>query len=535
MKLAELKLKTGELMAAKEKLRHEKAFLQTVIDSLPYPFYVIDTSNHSILLANKTANTMYGKQSIIGQKCYATSHHLDAPCDSTHHPCPIDTVEKTGKAFICEHIHYDKNNHPCIMEVHGYPVAPGQDDRLIMIEYSIDITEKKSLQKEKQTLENNLRQAQKMEAIGTLAGGIAHDFNNILTAILGFSDMACKKISPNDPVHAYLEKIITAGDRAKDLVQQILSFSRQQEMEKQTIQIQPIIKETIKLLRASLPASIKIEQDIAPHCGVINADPTQIHQVLMNLCTNAFHAMEGKPDMVLRISLQEINLNDADIISHPELVPGNYIKLSIADTGCGIDKTIRDKIFEPYFTTKEKGKGTGLGLAVTHGIIKKHHGDISVYSEPGAGTVFNIYLPRIISPAEDKEASSAESLPGGSEHILFVDDEELITQMRTDMLTSLGYQVSAYTSSKQALEAFKVAADQFDLVITDLTMPDMTGKELAENILALRADIPVIICSGFTLPTHLDKTAGVNISAYLAKPTTIEKLATTIRTVLDET
>ncbi len=530
----ELGAKANNLKAANEEISRQRDFLQKTIDSLPYPFYVLDTDTHKILIANKVAESTFGNGTIIGKKCYEVSHHRNTPCDGPDHLCPIPAVKKAGKPFITEHIHLDKGNNILIMEVHGYPVRRGSNEQLMMIEFSVDITEKKQVESEKKELEERLRQAQKMEAIGTLAGGIAHDFNNILTAILGYAEMSHDNIDPDNPAYTDLEEVLLAGNRAKELVKQILSFSRQSEAEKKPVQIQIIIKEALKLLRASLPTTIEIKQDIDPQCGVINADPSQIHQVLMNLCTNASHAMEETTNGVLSITLQEVTLDYVDIQRHPGLAPGEYVKLSVGDNGCGIPKDICGKIFDPYFTTKEKGKGTGLGLSVSHGIIKNHNGDISVYSEFGKGTTINIFLPRLVSTHAEENTVLPEAVLRGSERILFVDDEEAIARMGKAMLTSLGYRVTAVSDSVEAFDLFKTRPEDFDLIITDMTMPQMTGKELSEKILNIRPQIPIVLCTGFSEHINGNKAKKIGIKEYAMKPVGKKDLAIIVRKLLDE-
>ncbi len=342
-----------------------------------------------------------------------------------------------------------------------------------------DITERKKAEAENIKLNERLQQAQKMEAIGTLAGGIAHDFNNILSAIIGYAEMARDDSPPESTVVKDLDRVLEGGNRAKDLVQQILAFSRQDEMERIPLQPATVLKEAIKMLRPSLPTTIEINQNITSVTGQILADPTQIHQILINLCTNAFHAMEetgGKFD----ISLKEVTLTIEDLVHEPSIEAGTFVQLSVSDSGPGIAPDIKKKIFDPYFTTKETGKGSGMGLAIVHGIVKSYGGFISLDSEPGEGTAFHVFLPAIkkelLSEIED-----VVPIPVGRDRILFIDDEEILAEMGKSMLERLGYHVTVRKNSIEALETFQNQPDLFDLVITDQTMPGMTGADIARE------------------------------------------------------
>ena len=381
---------------------------------------------------------------------------------------------------------------------------------------------------EQMRLAAQLRQAQKMEALGTLAGGIAHDFNNILTAILGYADMALDKSQEGSVQRSDLGEVLKAANRARELVKQILAFSRQTELEHIPVQPDLIIKEVSKLLRASLPATIEIRQNLAPHCGAVLADPTQLHQVLMNLCTNAYHAMRPAGG-VLSLSLAQTEIAPGDTTAELGLLPGSYLRLEVSDTGHGMEKAVLERIFDPYFTTKQKGDGTGLGLAVVHGIVKSIHGHIAVASEPGRGTTFQVYLPKVETAASPTEAAVA---PGGNEHILVVDDEETIVRLLTAILRALGYHVTTTTSSPEALRLFNADPDRFDLVITDMTMPEMTGAQLAQQLIRSRPELPIILCSGFSELINEEKAAAIGIRAYIMKPVLRTELATTIRSVL---
>jgi PAS domain S-box-containing protein len=383
------------------------------------------------------------------------------------------------------------------------------------------------------SLEKQLRQAQKIEALGTLAGGIAHDFNNILGIIIGFVQLALYEIPKNDAAQGYLEEVFKAANRAKELVKPILAFSRQAEQERLPTQIALIVKEALKMLRASLPSTIEMRENIVSKSTVL-ADATQIHQVLLNLCTNAAHAMEEKGG-VLEVGLLDVDLDTDFVAPYSDVRPGPYLRLAISDTGQGMDADTIERIFDPYFTTKPPGAGTGLGLSVVHGIVKSHGGLITVNSEPGKGSSFQIFLPRIESLPDGLIAptTSPRSIPTGTERILFVDDEAELGRFWQKALQDLGYQVTTRTSSFEALEAFRAQPDKYDLIITDLTMPKMTGVDLARELLRMRPDIPVILCTGFSQAITQEMARDMGIRELVMKPILTHELAETIRRVLD--
>ena len=373
---------------------------------------------------------------------------------------------------------------------------------------------------ERKQVEKQLRQAQKMEAIGTLAGGIAHDFNNILAVILGFTEIALNMPEDTRTQH-WLKQVLKAGERAKELVQQ----------ERKPVRITPILKETLKLLSASLPATIEIREDVAAS-GTILGDPTQIHQVLMNLCTNAAYAMREEGG-VLTVSQSDVELDVEAAARYPNLPPGSYLRLIVSDTGHGMDRAVMERIFDPYFTTKEPNEGTGLGLSVVHGIVQSYGGVITVDSEPGKGTSFHVVLPRI-DREDTPKAETFAPLPTGNERILFIDDEEMLVEMGQEMLESLGYDVVALTNNLEALETFRAQPDRFDLVITDQTMPHKTGAELARELLRIRPDIPIILCTGFSEIITEKQAEATGIRRFLMKPILRREMAQTIRDLLDE-
>ena len=407
--------------------------------------------------------------------------------------------------------------------------ATAPDARFIVL--SRDITKRRQTEEEMAKLKAHLNQAQKLEAIGVLAGGIAHDFNNILAAIIGFTQLAQANTPPNSQVAQDLDKIFISADRAIDLVKQILAFSRQSSVNQMPIKIQPLVKESLKMLRASLPSTIGIKEDINPRCGVILADPTQVHQVVMNLCTNAFHAI-GNNDGVLSIGLYSVHIDSPTAIAGWQITPGEYVELTISDTGVGIGPDIIEKIFDPFFTTKEVGKGTGMGLSITYGIIKSYGGAIRVESTVGQGTTFHIYFPVIQEEVRTFEES--QEAPRGKGRILFVDDEEILAELGKIMLESLGYTVTAHNHSIEALETFMNDPSQFNLVITDQTMPGLTGIELAKRILQVRPDMPIILCSGFNSQLVDEYSAkAIGIKEFTLKPFTKSSIAILVKKLLD--
>ncbi len=406
-----------------------------------------------------------------------------------------------------------------------------QDEELFALGgISIDITQRTVAQRKRQQLELQLQQAQKMEALGTLAGGIAHDFNNILASIIGFTEIAVADIQKESPAHDYLKHVLSAGERARALVKQILAFSRQGDMEPKPVQVKLIVKEVLKLLRATLPATIEIVQEIHTDSAVM-ADPTQIHQVMLNLGTNAGYAMSEKGGH-LTVRLEKVSMEQVLTCQHGDLPPGQYLKLTVVDTGHGIAAEDIGRIFDPFFTTKPKGEGTGMGLAVVHGIITGLNGAILVNSKPGQGATFEVYLPAILEDVKIAPAPK-EALPVGIERILFVDDEPFQTNMLKHMLGLLGYKVQACNRGAEALELFQQDPEAFDLVITDMIMPEMTGDEMARRMLEIRPDLRIILATGYSEKITEAKAKAMGIKAYALKPLVMEELANLIRDVLD--
>ncbi|WP_236889459.1 ATP-binding protein [Desulfoluna limicola] len=384
---------------------------------------------------------------------------------------------------------------------------------------------------EKAQIEHQLLQMQKIEAIGSLTAGIAHDFNNLLTPILGYSEIALLELPESDPVTNYLSEVVKAACLSKDLVQQILAFSRQGEHELKPLKLHVVVEEALKLLRSTIPSTIEIINRVDASHDTIMADLTQIHQIIMNLCTNAYQAMKDTGG-TLAVGLKTIRIDSESAkVEMLGLDPGAYQVLEVSDTGTGMNRTTMARIFDPYFTTKSVNEGTGLGLSVVLGIVKCHGGDINVYSEPGQGTTFRVYLP-CVSTVMDKDPIPAPAA-GGHEHVMVVDDEQAIAQMMASMLSSKGYTVTGFTTSSEALEWFRDNAPHVSLVITDMTMPGMTGAQLALQLRKIKQDIPMILCTGFSDLINEQKSKAHGFTRFLMKPIIMNTLCQTVRDVLD--
>ncbi len=385
--------------------------------------------------------------------------------------------------------------------------------------------------KEREQLMLELRQAQKMEAIGTLAGGIAHDFNNILSAIYGYTQLSMINLDKESKEYQNLYQVLTAAHRAKDLVASILAFSRQSSTKKEAIFIAPVIKEVLKLLRATLPAGIEIQQQISINTGSVSADPVQIHQIVMNLCTNAFHAM-GKEKGILDVRLKEVAIDSRKAALIPDVQKGTYLLFTVSDSGQGIDSKLLERIFDPFYTTKEPGQGTGMGLSVVHGIVAECGGSVTVESEINKGTTFSLYFP-VVKQSAANEAIPLNATPhNGSGHILLVDDEISLVQSGQQMLEYLGYTVTAITSSPDAYNLFVKQPDNFDVIITDQAMPSMQGTELASKILAIRPNIPIILCTGYSATITEKQIKEIGIQELVMKPLSLEKFSQVLKNKL---
>ncbi|KAB2889382.1 MAG: response regulator [Desulfobulbaceae bacterium] len=402
-----------------------------------------------------------------------------------------------------------------------------------------EIAERKRAEQVRDQLEIQLRQAQKMEAIGALAGGIAHDFNNILSAIIGYAELAQISAASqcsegNCHVLTDLRGVLQAATRAKNLVKQILTFSRQQEGDRKPIELVAVVREGLKMLRSLIPQSIEIKEDIQVAEAMVVADSTQMHQIIMNLGTNAYHAMLESGGVLTAAMVKTFLAAEDPKIQNLHLEPGPYLILRISDNGIGMERPVMERIFDPYFTTKDKDRGTGMGLAVVHGIVKSHKGHISVYSEPGQGSTFKVYLPLAAEGSGEKKEEQDLRNYGGDERLLVVDDEKDVLSIEQRLLTGLGYQVTAVTRPLEALRLIREEPDRFDLVVTDMTMPSMNGAQLVKSILDICPDMPVVLCSGFSELMNETKARAIGVRQYVLKPVMRIEIAQAVRRALDE-
>jgi PAS domain S-box-containing protein len=523
-----LQKKLAELAQREEELRESEERFRVLFEHAPDPFFFLKTDG-ALVGGNKAGQQFTGFKDgeMVGEKIQEIGliSAEDIP-KADGFLQKSQNGEPTGPSEF--NLHH-KSGAPIYAEISTHPVSIKGEKFVLGI--ARDITGRRQDELEKRRLEAQLQQAQKMEAIGTLAGGIAHDFNNILGAVMGYTELAQHEAEKETAIYQYLQDVLHAGNRAKDLVKQILTFSRQTEKEYAPVQVKSIAKEIVRFLRASLPATIEVLHKIKSD-GLVMGDPTQIHQVILNLCTNAGYAMQDQGGC-LTLGLIKLELDSKSTANFGNLKPGPYLQVTVSDTGPGIPASELDRIFEPFFTTKEKGEGTGMGLAVVHGIVTDHGGDIFVRSEPGQGATFTVLLPAVERRLKPENQDDA-SVPTGTERILFIDDEAALATTGKRMLEALGYEVVTRTSSVEALELFKSQPDRFDLVITDMTMPMMTGDQLAREMMNIRSDLPVILCTGFSARMSETIALDLGIRAYVTKPVLIAQIAETIRKVLDQ-
>ena len=519
---------TGQADALAQHLSQDE--WRYTFDAIPDTVLILDR-NLTIVRGNRAAYLLLSVNgaAIEGKPCHQLFAGLDLPCAM----CPVRMVRQEKRAY-CQEI-----THRYLGRTFSVTCSPidANGELIGFILSAKDISHQRSL-------ERQLIHAHKLEAIATLAGGIAHDFNNILGAILGNADLLLYRLPTReqqegaavegpaitfDEVAEYVRSIRTAGHRAKELVNRILAFSRQSTQQRRDVLIAPVIKEACRLLRASTPATIELDIQVAEDIGMISADPSQIEQVLINLCTNAIQAIGDQPGMI-QISLREIETGQAEQLRYHDLQPGRYVVLMVKDTGRGIPPEVLDRIFDPFYTTREVGAGSGMGLSVLHGIIVAHDGVIDVNSEPGKGSVFTIFFPRVRLP-DGEDVDRLTAMPRGTETILFVDDEEDIVKMRTRMLSYLGYRVLSASGPEEALALFSANREQINLLITDHTMPRQTGLQLAAEISNMRPELPIILCSGYSEAVTTEEAREAGVRRFLAKPVDMRLLATAIREI----
>ena len=510
-------------------LEKETAFSTTLVQTSPTYYVAIDAQGKTIMMNETLLQALGYSQDEV--KCMDYLKTFVPEPEQEMLSKVFEKIVHLRDSTVSENHILTKDGRHLLVEWHGRPVFKTNGELEYFFGVGIDITERKQSEEERQRLENRLQQSYKMEALGTLAGGIAHDFNNILSSVLGFTELAKIKLAKGKRIEKELDEVLNAGARARDLVKQILTFSRQSGIRKSPTDMTSMIKETLKFLRASLPTTIEIRHHLPSYETTVMADPTQIHQVIMNLCTNAAYAMKDKGG-VIDIRISEKELADKSETEFKGQTPGRYLQLSVSDTGSGIPEDIIDRIFDPFFTTKERGKGTGMGLSVVHGIIHDLGGAISVYSKPGKGTAFHLLFPRYAGKRFE-QLSPHSILTMGKGRILFVDDEKGVIESGKEILESIGYTITPTTSASEALEIFRSDPDSFDLVLTDMTMPKMTGIELSKQMLAIRPDIPIILCTGSDIGTNPELIHAAGIKKMVMKPLTTNELAEAVYNALN--
>jgi len=514
--IADLKIEIKKRVQAEKQSLNAKKEWQEIFEAVGQMTMILD-KDHTIISANRAVLEYTGLPltDITGQKCHSIFHHTDHAVND----CPVSNMMNSGQFNITE-AEIETMGKTFIISC--TPVFDDRGNLEKIIHIATDITRQRQLKKE-------LIQAHKMEAIGSLAGGIAHDFNNILSAVLGYAELALKDVEKGSQIQKDLQQIYSAGTRARDLVKQILNFARQTDEELKPVRIDIIAKEVAKFLGSTIPSTIEIIQNLNSRSLVLS-NPVKIHQLIMNLCTNAAHAMNEGGE--LTISLHEVTLEWDDIKAYGKIKPGHYQKMEISDTGAGIPEEIVDSIFLPFFTTKGIHEGTGMGLAMVHSIVKECSGHVSVNSQKGKGSVFTILLPITDAQEKTKQIIDARPVQSGSAKILIIDDELSICKLSSRLLQGYGYKAVFETDSEKALALFSERPNEFDLVITDMTMPKIAGDVLTRKILAIRPDMPVIIATGYSKILSEKKAVKLGVRAVLSKPFEKNNLIKIVQDVL---
>ncbi len=516
----------AERKRAEEKLRESEERFRELAETIQEVFWMSDPGKGRMLYISPAYEKIWGRTCASlyeSPRTWLDAIHADDRARILH---ATETKQTRGDYDETYRILRPDNTVRWIRD-RAFPVYGTAGEVLRIVGTAEDITNRRQL-------EEQFRQAQKMEAIGQLAGGVAHDFNNILAAILGNTQLALADTAEKHPARESLEEIKKACVRAKSLVQQILAFSSQQPQERRVIELGPTLQEAVNFLRATIPSVVEFVMSIDTTAPPVLADPTQVHQVIANLCTNAWHALEDQPGRI-EVKLEAVTLDATAANRLAGLKPGRMACLSVTDTGKGMDAATLERIFDPFFTTKERGKGTGLGLSVVHGIVQGHDGAITVASQPGRGTTFQVYFPAAAASVEAAPALVSAPVRGDGQHILFLDDEEPLVYLATRMLERLGYRVTGFTRAVDAVGAFRDNPAQFDLVIADLNMPGASGLEVAADVLKLRPDLPVVLCSGHVTEDLRQRARNAGIREVLYKPNTMEELSEAIHRLAVQT
>lgn len=509
-----------ERRRAEQALSTSHELFLTVLDSIDATIYVADMETYEILFMNKHMRDAYDGD-LTGEICWKSFRNGEKPCSNCTNQ---QLVDKNGKSTGV-HVWQGKNSRTGKWFINYDRAIEWIDGRLVRLQIATDITHLKKM-------EEDLLQARKMEAVGHLAGGVAHEFNNVLAIIIGNVELMLGDVDKHAPLQKNVSEILSASLRARDVVKQLLNFSRKSGSEKKSVDIRVLLKEALKLLKASIPSNIEVRENIPLMVDAVMVDSTQIHQLLINLCNNASQAM-GAEGGILTIELENVVVDEKKSLELMDLKPGNYVRISVGDTGTGIPREMIDKIFDPYFTTKDVGKGTGMGLAVVHGIVKDHQGAIHVDSTFGEGAVFHVYLPST-HEIVFQELKLDQKSPRGKENIIFLDDEELIVDIGSSMLQRMGYSVVTETDPLRVLAYVKSHPNDVDLVISDMTMPNLTGDKLAEELLKIRPDIPIIVCTGYSEKMSPEKAKKMGIKHVMMKPVGMKELGNAVRKTLDE-
>jgi PAS domain S-box-containing protein len=512
---------------AEEALRRERLFADAVVDSVPGLLYLYDEQGH-LCRWNKKHEEITGYTSAELAGRHVLDWYKDSPEDISVIRAGLERVMREGFGDAEANL---TTKSGAKIRFYFTAVRLEIDGKTYFTGVGLDITRRKLAEEARMRLEQQLRQAQKLEALGTLAGGIAHDFNNILGAIMSYTELARREVSLQAGVQEDLAQVLKACDRARDLVRQILSFSRQNRQERRPLALRPVVSEALKLLRSSLPATIELVQDLQPDLPQVLADPTQIHQILLNLCTNSSHALQGQIGKI-SVALETFHADASFTSTHPDVRPGTFVRLIVRDNGHGMDEGTLKRAFEPFFTTKGPGEGTGLGLSVVHGIVQEHDGAIHVASEKGQGTTFWVYFPALGAEPEAPTLPAPSLIPGHGEELLVVDDEPALGEVMVRLLSKLGYKPTALTEPHQALALFRENPHRFAAVITDLTMPAVTGIELGQAILAIRPTVPILLCSGFSGTYSPEMAQALGFVDLLCKPMNLQQLSLAVHHAL---